>query len=126
VIWRIRERRAFDRLGREGRRTRAGALWCTSLTDPTVTPPQVAYALGRAVGPAVVRNRIRRQLRAALRDRELPPGWYLIGARPTVASQSRAALMFDLERLLRSLGAPTPTTATATQITAASSRGPGC
>jgi ribonuclease P protein component len=105
VIWRIRERRAFDRLRREGRRTRAGVLWCTSLTDPTVEPPQVAYALGRAVGPAVVRNRLRRQLRAALRDRELPPGWYLIGAGPTAASQSRAALMFDLERLMSTLTA---------------------
>ncbi len=46
-------------------------------------PPRVAYALGRAVGSAVVRNRIRRRLRsivAAFGD-ELAPGAYLIAAR---------------------------------------------
>jgi ribonuclease P protein component len=117
VIRRIRERRVFDRLAREGRRTRVGVLWCTSLIDPTVEPPQVAYALGRAIGPAVVRNRLRRQLRAALRDRELPPGWHLIGARPTAPSQSRAALMFDLDRLVRAVmaaSAPAPDIRTTT------------
>lgn len=44
----------------------------------------MAYALGRATGPAVVRNRLRRQLRAVMadtnRDNTVAPGWYLVGA----------------------------------------------
>jgi ribonuclease P protein component len=104
LIWRIRERSAFARLAREGRRTRAGVLWCTYIPDPAATPPRVAYALGRAIGPAVVRNRLRRQLRAQLVDRQLPPGLYLIGASPTASTRSLKELVFDLDRLVVSVG----------------------
>ena len=31
-------------------------------------PPRVAYATGRTIGSAVVRNRVRRRLRAAVRE----------------------------------------------------------
>lgn len=103
LIWRIRERSAFTRLAREGRRTRAGVLWCTYLPDPVATPPRVAYALGRAIGPAVVRNRLRRQIRALLDATSLPPGWYLIGAQPAAAQRSRDELVFDVQRLLASV-----------------------
>ena len=103
MIWRIRERSAFTRLAREGRRTRAGVLWCTYIPDPVATPPRVAYALGRAIGPAVVRNRLRRQLRALLAGAALPPGLYLIGARPAAAQRSRSELEFDLGRLVVSV-----------------------
>ena len=64
---------------------------------------RVAYSVGRQVGPAVVRNRVRRRLRAAVHevDRErggLAPGAYLALVRPEAA---------DLEyvELKRSLGA---------------------
>jgi len=63
----------------------------------------VAYALGRAVGPAVVRNRLRRQLRALLTESSLPPGLYLIGAQAAAAQRSRDELVFDLDRLVASV-----------------------
>ena len=106
MIWRIRERRAFARLTAEGRRARAGVLWCTYVLDPpgNSTPPRVAFALGRALGPAVVRNRVRRQLRAILQDASsagtLPPGEYLFGATPLAASRSHVELTFDMRQLL--------------------------
>ena len=103
MIWRIRERSAFTRLAREGRRTRAGVLWCTYIPDPIATPPRVAYALGRAIGPAVVRNRLRRQLRELLANASLPPGLYLLGAQPGAAQRSRVELEFDLQRLVASV-----------------------
>lgn len=85
LIWRIRERDAFARLGREGARIRTSSLWCTYVIDPAATPPRLAFAIGRQVGPAVTRNRVRRRLRALLTaGPELPSGWYLIGARPSV------------------------------------------
>ena len=106
MIWRIRERREFTRLTAEGQRARAGVLWCTYVLDPPgiSTPPRVAFALGRALGPAVVRNRVRRQLKAMLQDASsaghLPPGIYLFGAKPIAASRSRVELQFDLSNLL--------------------------
>lgn len=42
----------------------------------------MAYALGRSVGSAVARNRLRRQLREVVRanSSNFAPGWYLVGA----------------------------------------------
>lgn len=105
MIWRIRERSAFSRIAREGRRTRAGVVWCTYVLDPLATPPRVAYALGRAVGTAVVRNRLRRQLRELIRaqtsnGQHLPAGWYLFGVRPGTRSPSFDELTFDLNQVL--------------------------
>ncbi len=43
---------------------------------------RVAYSVSRRAGNAVARNRIRRRLRAAMRDHAatLPPAAYLVGA----------------------------------------------
>jgi ribonuclease P protein component len=96
LIWRIRERDVFARLSHDGRRARAGVLWCSYLHDPSASPPRVAFAVGRAIGSSVVRNRVRRRLRAALSGTQpagqLPPGWYLIGARPGIVALSFAQL----------------------------------
>jgi ribonuclease P protein component len=59
----------------------------------------VAYAIGRAVGPAVVRNRVRRRLRALVAEearRGLPPGWYLFGARTAAATVPATELAADV------------------------------
>jgi ribonuclease P protein component len=65
----------------------------------------VAFAIGRAIGPAVVRNRLRRQLRALLADSDpattLPSGWFLIGARPDAGARTFSELTFDLEQLVQ-------------------------
>ena len=112
LIWRIRERSAFTRLAREGRRTRSGVLWCTYLFDPSASPPRVGFAIGRAVGPAVVRNRSRRRLRVILSALDLPAGWYLVGARPEAAGRSFAELSSDASAIAssvrRSQAAPKP------------------
>jgi ribonuclease P protein component len=55
----------------------------------------VAFAINRAYGPAVRRNRLRRRLRAVLHDldrrRALPPGMMIIGLRPGTQTE----LAFD-------------------------------
>jgi ribonuclease P protein component len=54
------------------------------LPEPdAATPPRVAFAVGRRVGPAVARNRVRRQLRAVVAELapELRPGAYLVAYR---------------------------------------------
>lgn len=109
MIWRIRERSAFTRIASDGRRARAGVLWCTYFLDPpdSATPPRVAFAFGRAFGPAVVRNRVRRQLRAMLRSAassgQLPAGEYLFGGQSSAAGRSSIELQFDLTQLLAKL-----------------------
>jgi ribonuclease P protein component len=99
LIWRIRERNVFARLSRDGVRTRAGVLWCTFLLDPLQSPPRVGFAIGRAVGPAVIRNQVRRRLRVLLSAADLPPGNYLVGARPAAAGRSSAELQRDVQAL---------------------------
>lgn len=67
-------------------------------------PPRVAYAIGRAHGTAVTRNRARRRLRAALAPLEgtpaLPGGAYLIGLRRPLDERTFAQVEADLERCL--------------------------
>ena len=74
---------------------------------------RVAYAIGRRVGPAVARNRLRRRLRAAVReiqrDEGLAPGAYLIGARADAIGRPYRELRADLTAaLVAAAGAGAP------------------
>jgi ribonuclease P protein component len=126
VIWRIRERAAFERLRVQGVRIRPltpslsvgephrrRSLWCSYLPDVTDAPPRVAFAIGRKVGPAVVRNRLRRQIRAVLIELQqgqagqaghglpvLPGGSYLFGAHPSITELSFAQLRSEVIDLM--------------------------
>lgn len=66
----------------------------------------VAFAIGRRTGTAVVRNRIRRRLRAALdemaRSGTIPAGAAIISAGPGAAGAPFAVLRRDLGRALDS------------------------
>lgn len=85
-------------------------VWCTWVDDAAVVPARVAYAVGRPVGGAVVRNRVRRRLRALIgaeaARQALAPGYYLVGARPDAAGSSFAELGADLTAALRTLRDP--------------------
>lgn len=79
------------------------------VAGPDPTPPRVAYAVGKRVGGAVVRNRVRRRLRAAVaRHRsELQPGAaYLVAAGPAAATASFAELDTAVAKLLAGAGTP--------------------
>jgi len=63
-------------------------------------------SIKKALGGAVVRNRIRRRIREILRRNrtEIPTGWdIVIHPRPTVAQAAFAPLEAELVRLLRSI-----------------------
>ena len=71
-------------------------------------PVRVAYAIGRRVGGAVVRNRLRRRLRAVLAEEaaaggRLRPGDYLVAIAPEAAdlpfSELRTLVTSALEAL---------------------------
>ena len=79
LIWRVRDPASFRALAR-GRRLRAGVLEVrTAPLGSALDPPRVAYAIGKNVGGAVDRNRVRRRLRASVRAQDLSSGrGYLI------------------------------------------------
>jgi ribonuclease P protein component len=63
-------------------------------------PAEVAYALGRSLGNAVTRNRVRRRLRAAVQRHEAdlrPGGAYLFSA-------GRSAVTMPFQELAANVG----------------------
>jgi len=78
----------------------------SAVVGPRSEPPRVAYAIGRGVGGAVVRNRVRRRLRAATRahaDSLVTGHAYLVSARPAARASSYQELSSSLHDALRAL-----------------------
>ena len=106
MIWRVDSRRDFEQL-RRGPRRRSGPLTVTVGPHDASKPPRVAYALGRKVGTAPRRNRLRRRLRAlvAAYQERLVPATYLIAVRPGAAECSFDELDTHLSGALQALDA---------------------
>ena len=69
----------------------------------------VAFAIGKKVGGAVVRNRLRRRLREVIRRySELPSGAYLIRTTPAAASLKFLALSDHFARAVRAATGTAP------------------
>lgn len=92
---------------RAGRRTLVGHLSLPVPAPATTTPPAlVGFVVSRAVGGAVVRNRVRRRLRHLMRDRveTLPAGERLVlRALPPAAGATSSDLAADLDGVLHKL-----------------------
>ena len=71
-----------------------------------LTLSRFGFSIKKALGGAVVRNRIRRRLREMVRCRrqEIPPGWdIVIHPKSAVATANFATLVEELVRLLKKL-----------------------
>jgi ribonuclease P protein component len=104
LIRRVRDRATFAALA-QARPRRAGPVRVRSVPH-LPGPPAVAYAVGRRTGNAVVRNRLRRRLREAVRERAdllEPDTAYLVGADTSAATMSTASLSESLARALPTL-----------------------
>jgi len=102
---RLRRRAQFLATVRAGRRYGRGAVVAHFVDSAPAQdgPALVGFVVGRQVGPAVTRNRVRRRLRHLVRDRlaELPIGSRLvIRARPGAAARSYQELGRDLDVVL--------------------------
>lgn len=79
--------------------------------SPSTEPPRVAFAVPRSVGPAVVRNRLRRRIRAHLGEvrrsspERLSAGAWLVALSPSAADAPAEALLADVDRCLERCGA---------------------
>ena len=102
---------AFSALARPrehgGTRRRSGPVtvaFVPAAPGPDVSPPCVAFAISRKVGPAVVRNRLRRRLRDELeglaRAQRLPVGAYLVALTPAAAGLDGPTLRGHLRTAL--------------------------
>jgi ribonuclease P protein component len=95
----MRRRAEFAATVRGGSRAAAPAVVAHWRAGPA--PLHVGFVVGRSVGGAVTRNRVRRRLRHLIRDRlpQLPPtGALIVRANPSAATT--ATLSGDLDRVL--------------------------
>jgi len=117
ATWRVRDRATFEALRREGRRSRRGVVAVTYLPPASsggltaAGPPRFAYGVGKRVGPAVVRNRVRRRLRAAARELArgepgLVAGAYLVTASPRAVDVTYAELRRSLAEACAAASSP--------------------
>jgi ribonuclease P protein component len=99
----LRRRADFEAIGRRGTARSTPLLvlrWLRTERDET----RVGLSTPRTLGGAVQRNRVRRRLRALLRERlgtRIGPGWdLLLIARPAASEASQAELAGALDALL--------------------------
>lgn len=106
MVSRIGDRATFEALRRSRNRARRGPISVTYAVVAAAEEPAVAYALGRRTGGAVVRNRIRRRLRAAVAQGTagLAPGAYLVSAGPEAAELPFEELRETLVAAMRQAG----------------------
>jgi ribonuclease P protein component len=104
---RMRSPEEFKRTMRSGRRAGASVVAATLLlaAGPVSSDaaPKVGFVVSRAVGSAVVRNRVKRRLRELMRRRvaSLPGGCLLVvRAHPAAARARQADLAADLDLVL--------------------------
>jgi ribonuclease P protein component len=112
AIGRVQHRATFLDLRRYGTRAASGPLTVTFVADAAPRPgtearhparTRVAFAVPRRVGKAVVRNRVRRRLRAVFAEADptrAPAGAYLVAVRPGVADLSYRELSEHVHRAL--------------------------
>lgn len=96
----------FAALQREGTST-SHPLLIARVRRTGLETTRFGFSTGRRLGGAVVRNRVRRRLREALRVMApaFQPGWdVLIIARPALVEADHGALVGALGRLLRRAG----------------------
>jgi ribonuclease P protein component len=95
-----------------GRRRAAGDLEVRAVVlGASEEPPRVAYAVGRSVGNAVTRNRVRRKLRVAAQENlDLLEGGsaYLVRARSGAAMSSSSDLADTLRAILTGFSGDRP------------------
>ena len=82
--------------------TRHESLGLRLAVDPAAGNVRVAFSTPKRIGSAVVRNKLRRQLRALMQERasHLPAGWYLLAVEPAAVDKNWGQLGTALDGVL--------------------------
>jgi ribonuclease P protein component len=82
--------------------TRHESLGLRLALDPAAGNVRVAFSTPKRIGSAVVRNKLRRQLRALMHERSshLPAGWYLLAVEPSAVDKNWGQLGTALDSVL--------------------------
>ena len=109
TVGRITRRAAFAELQRSRARGASGSVRVTFVPAEAGEAgvfPQVAYAIGRHCGNAVMRNSLRRRAREVVRAEapSLPRGSYLLRLEPHAAAADPAAFRRDVATALLKAG----------------------
>jgi len=101
---RLRKRRDFEWTRVHGKRYSNRLLTVgVARNDALVT--RFGFAVGRRVGKAVARNKVKRRLREAARSLDVQEGWNVtVAARPQCADARYGELKASLETLCRRAG----------------------
>ncbi len=86
-VWSLRGAMSFDEMRHSGRSIKRGGLVVRQSAGVTECPVQLGMIVSKTVGNAVVRNRLRRQIRSVVR--ELAP--QLVGSKVVVRALPGAA-----------------------------------
>ncbi len=98
---RLRRSADFTAVHRRGRPVASGllAMRCLNTAAPV---SRIGFSVSKRVGNAVVRNRVKRRLRAAATSLSIGPGWdIVVSARPVAATRDYAALREALFSVLQ-------------------------
>jgi ribonuclease P protein component len=102
---RLVRRTEFDAVYRTGKR-RSSSNFTIFVRANALPLSRFGFSIKKALGGAVVRNRIRRRLREMVRThrQEIPPGWDVVmHPKSSVAKLPLPALTQELLRLVRNL-----------------------
>ncbi|MGD0320273.1 MAG: ribonuclease P protein component [Acidimicrobiales bacterium] len=104
MVWRVSSRATFKMLRQGTRGSRCGPVSARFTTADVPSVPRVGYAVGRRVGNAVARNRLRRRMRAAVSEltADLRPGAYLVSVDREACGLSYEELKTRLARAMTS------------------------
>ena len=107
---RLRRRAEFRRALRDGKRARDHLLSITAVeAEISDAEPRYGFAIPKRVGGAVVRNRVKRRLRAIVGESDHLKGWdYVIYAFPPSAEATSAQLATSVTRLVKRLHSGKP------------------
>jgi ribonuclease P protein component len=105
AVHRLTDADVFRHAARSGRRASSRTLVTHLLShdEPADAPVRVGFVVSKAVGNAVIRNRVKRRLRPLVREQlpVLPRGGVLvIRALPRAGAASSSELQADLSRCL--------------------------
>lgn len=93
---------SFEKLSRLGKRARSKDLSLLYRVDDGLNSVNVAYSVGKKVGKAVTRNKVKRRLRSVFHEfaNELPNGDYLLMVKPSIVDRRFQELRDELLAVL--------------------------